>query len=87
MSRSFHDRLAVIEAGVEQDGHARDAVEVAEQPGEGRSHGRVDGLHAGGAIDVDSTGDPVGFLRVDLGRQKHERGGDVQVEPVAGVIG
>src|SRR5262245_54020483 len=79
------DRLAgTVEGGVEDDGHAGQRFEAAEQVVEGAA-ALVDGLDARGAVDV---GDGRQALRLDLGGEEHVgRGQRSALEPVGGAGG
>ena len=85
--RRHHDRLVLVERGVQKDGHPRELLELLDQPPVARSDRLVDHLHAAGVVDVVDGRDQLALVGPRLVDEDHERGAVVLLVPVPGVLG
>jgi hypothetical protein len=87
VGRGLDNGLAVVERGVQDGGDAGDPEEFLQEGRQAGRGGGADGLHAGGPVDMYDGGDLAGLAGECWRGEEHERGGHVEVEPLAGVAG
>src|SRR3954468_14713902 len=87
IARAAHDRLAArIERGVHQDRDAGELLECPQQIVVKRMLAAIDGLHAGGAVDMAHGRNALRLVRSHIENEQHEWRNPRALKPLGGFI-